>query len=55
MVMVTKTWGWVKVIGGAVAVWFAWQAGIGANLAGAVAILGALAFLGGLNVAMGKK
>jgi|GEM_PF-6321886 len=55
MAMDMKTWGWIKVVGGAVAFYWAWQAGIGANMAGAVAILAALAFLGGANAAMGKK
>jgi hypothetical protein len=55
MAMDTKTWGWVKLVGGAVAFWWAWQTGIGANLTGAVAILAALAFLSGANMAMGKR
>jgi hypothetical protein len=55
MAMDAKTWGWIKVVGGAVAFWWAWQAGLGANLNGAVAILAALAFLGGANLAMGKR
>ena len=49
-----KTWGWIKVIGGAVAFWWAWKAGIGMNINGAIAILAALAVLGGLNYAMKK-
>ena len=55
MAMDIKTWGWIKVVGGAVAFWWAWQAGLGANINGAVAILAALAFLGGANASMGKR
>ncbi|MEM2874131.1 MAG: hypothetical protein QW063_01630 [Candidatus Nanoarchaeia archaeon] len=50
-----KTWGWIKVVGGAIAFWWAWKAGIGMNVTGSVAILAILAFLGGLKLAMGKK
>lgn len=50
-----KTWGWVKLVGGAIAFWWAWQAGLGMNINGAVAILAALAFIGGAYKAMGKK
>ncbi|MCX6774500.1 MAG: hypothetical protein NTY99_00200 [DPANN group archaeon] len=50
-----KTWGWIKVLGGLVAFWWTWKAGIGMNLNGAVAILAVLALIGGLNYAMGKK
>jgi len=50
-----QTWGWVKVVGGLVAFWWAWQAGLGADLNGAVAILAALAFIGGANTAFGKR
>jgi len=51
-----KTWGWIKVLGGLVAFWFAWKAGITMySLGGAVAILAALVIIGGLNLAMSKK
>lgn len=49
-----KTWGWIKVIGGAIAFWFAYNAGIGMDITGAVAILAALTLLGGAFKAMGK-
>jgi len=49
-----KTWGLVKVVGGAVAFWWAWQAGAGSNLAGAVAILAALTAIGGATKAWSK-
>jgi len=51
-----QTWGWVKLVGGLVALWWAWQSGtLGANLTGSVAILAVLALLGGANVAFGKR
>lgn len=50
-----KSWGLIKVVGGAVAFWWAWQSGAGQNLAGAVAILAALAVIGGASKAWGKK
>ena len=43
-----ETWNWIKIIAGAVAFYWAWQAGLGANLAGAVAILAGVKVLGGL-------
>jgi hypothetical protein len=49
-----KTWGWIKVIGGLVALYFAWQTGIGMNLTGAVAILAALTIVGGASKASSK-
>lgn len=49
-----KTWGWIKVVGGLIALWLAWQAGLGANLAGAVAILALLTVAGGAYKALGK-
>ena len=52
--MDTKTWGMIKVIGGLVALWWAWNAGLGMNLAGAVAILAALTAIGGAYKASGK-
>lgn len=42
-----KTWGWVKVIGGLIALWWAWKAGLGLNINGAVAILALLTIVGG--------
>lgn len=54
--MDTKTWGWVKVIGGLLALYFAWISGpIGMNMAGAVAILALLTLAGGAMKAMAKK
>ncbi|MGB9675236.1 MAG: hypothetical protein ACP5IJ_02815, partial [Candidatus Nanoarchaeia archaeon] len=44
-----KTWGFIKVVVGALAFWFAWNEGLGYNLAGAVALLSALAIISGLN------
>ena len=49
-----KTWGWIKVLGGAVAFYWAWLAGIGMNINGAVAILAALTILGGAFKSMSK-
>jgi hypothetical protein len=49
-----KTWGWIKVVGGLVALYWAWQAGIGMNLTGAVAILAALTIVGGASKASSK-
>ncbi len=50
-----KTWGWIKVLGGAVAFYWAWNAGgIGMNLYGAVEILAVLTLLGGAFKAMSK-
>ncbi len=49
-----KTWGWVKVIGGLIALWFAWGAGLGMNLAGAIAILSLLTIVGGYYKTTGK-
>jgi hypothetical protein len=49
-----KTWGWIKVVGGLVALYWAWQAGIGMNLTGAVAILAALTIVGGASKASMK-
>lgn len=53
--MDTKTWGYIKVLGGAVALWWAWNAGIAMDINGAVAILAALTLLGGAFKAMNKK
>ncbi len=50
----TKTWGWIKVIGGLVALWFSWKEGLGMNLAGAVAILALLTIIGGYFKTTGK-
>jgi hypothetical protein len=51
-----KTWGMIKAVGGLVALWWAWKAGIAMNtIAGAVAILAVLAVIGGANKAWGKK
>jgi hypothetical protein len=44
-----KTWGFIKVALGAIAFWFAWKEGLGYNLAGAVALLAALAIISGIN------
>lgn len=49
-----KTWGWVKVLGGLIVLWFAWQADIGMNLAGAVALLGLFTIVGGYFKTTGK-
>jgi hypothetical protein len=49
-----KTWGWIKVLGGLVVLWLAWQAGIGMNLAGAITILALLTIAGGYYKATGK-
>jgi hypothetical protein len=51
-----KTWGMIKAVGGLVALWWAWKAGIAMNtIAGAVAILAVLMIIGGANKAWGKK
>lgn len=49
-----KTWGWIKVLAGLIVLWFSWKAGIGMNLAGAVAILGLLTIAGGYFKATAK-
>ena len=49
-----KTWGWIKVLGGAVALYWAWNAGIGMNITGSVAILAVLMLIGGALKAMSK-
>jgi len=50
-----KSWGMIKFVGGLVALYFAWKAGIGMNIPGAVAILAFLALIGGGFKAWGKK
>lgn len=50
-----QTWGWIKVVGGLVALWWAWNAGIGMDINGAVAILAVLTIIGGYWKASGKK
>lgn len=50
-----KVWGWVKLIAAVIAFWWAWNAGVGMNLAGAVAILAGLKVLGGLMTLTGTK
>ena len=50
-----KTWGGIKLIGSAIAFWWAWQSGIGMNLAGAVAIIAGLKIIGGLMTVSGTK
>ena len=54
--MDTKTWGWIKVVAGLLAFYFAWKTGpIGMNLEGAVAILALITLAGGAMKAMDKK
>jgi len=50
-----KTWGYIKVIGGLIALWWAWKAGFGMNINGAVAILAVLTLIGGAWKATSKK
>lgn len=50
-----KSWGMIKFVGGLVALYFAWKAGIGMNIPGAVAILAFLALFDGAYAAWGKK
>jgi hypothetical protein len=52
--MDAKTWGYIKVLGGLIVLWFAWKEGIGMNLAGAVTILALLTVAGGYFKTTGK-
>jgi len=50
-----QTWGWIKVLGGLIALWLAWRAGIAMNINGAIAILAAITLIGGALKSTGKK
>ncbi len=53
-----KTWGWIKVLGGLIALYFSgkiWMAAKGDTIALSVAILALLTVVGGYWKATGKK